>query len=304
MHMRIGLFCFRFFIGDSLRLGIAQLHQLGWLCVCFGMGTDKPVQFVRLGAGQEPRVDFVHVGYAAPQTVELDAALLGDGNRPFRFQIAHAQPLCSKLQRLFARGPIQRGVERTRQGHLLYDRRIIAARNKRHQIAQSQGMVDQCAQIFAAARALCSFEHPALQTSIDQIAIQRSVIFQINLAAPLGDFVQRRLRDEEVAVFDDFRHLPVEEGEQQSANVGPIDIRIGHDDDLVVAQFLQIKLVANAGAHRLDQRADLFGGNDPVKPGAFHIQDFTLQWQNSLKLAVAAVFGRAASRIALDQKQF
>ena len=36
-----------------------------------------------------------------------------------------------------------------------------------------------------------------------------------------------------------------------------IDVGIGHDDDLVIAQLVEVELIAaNAGAHRGDQRAD------------------------------------------------
>ncbi len=37
-----------------------------------------------------------------------------------------------------------------------------------------------------------------------------------------------------------------------------VDISIGHDDDLVIAQFLDVELIpANARAERHDQRTDL-----------------------------------------------
>jgi hypothetical protein len=40
--------------------------------------------------------------------------------------------------------------------------------------------------------------------------------------------------------------------------VRAVDISIGHDDDLVIAQFLDVELVpANARAERHDQCADL-----------------------------------------------
>jgi hypothetical protein len=37
-----------------------------------------------------------------------------------------------------------------------------------------------------------------------------------------------------------------------------------------------------------------------VESGLFHIQDLALERQNSLVLTVAALFGRAAGRIALN----
>ena len=57
--------------------------------------------------------------------------------------------------------------------------------------------------------------------------------------------------------FDQLRHLTIEERQQQRADVGAIDVGVGHDDDLVVAQLVDVELFpANAGAQRRDQRAD------------------------------------------------
>ncbi len=57
-----------------------------------------------------------------------------------------------------------------------------------------------------------------------------------------------------------------------------IDIGIGHDDDLVVAQFLDIKLIpANPGAHRRNQRTNFLTAEHPVKTRAFDVQDLAAQ---------------------------
>ncbi len=36
-----------------------------------------------------------------------------------------------------------------------------------------------------------------------------------------------------MAALDDFRHLTIEEGQQQRTDVRAVDVRIGHDDDAV-----------------------------------------------------------------------
>jgi hypothetical protein len=77
-------------------------------------------------------------------------------------------------------------------------------------------------------------------------------------SAACSRLIERRLGDIEVAALDQLRHLPVEEGQQQRADVGAVDVGVGHDDDLVVAQLLDVEVVAaDAGAERRDQRADL-----------------------------------------------
>ena len=98
-------------------------------------------------------------------------------------------------------------------------------------------------------------------------------------------------------------HLAEEEGEQQRADVRAVDVRVGHDDDLVVAELVDVEVVApDAGAERGDQRADLLGRQHLVEAGALDVEDFAAQRQHRLELAVAALFGRAAGRVALDDE--
>ncbi len=83
-----------------------------------------------------------------------------------------------------------------------------------------------------------------------------------------------------------------------------VDVGVGHDDDLVVAQLLDVEVVAaDAGAHRLDQRADLAAAEHPVEARALDVEDLAAQRKDRLEMAVAALLGRAAGRIALDQEQ-
>ena len=61
-----------------------------------------------------------------------------------------------------------------------------------------------------------------------------------------------------MAVFNERQHLAVEKGEQQGADMGAVHVGIGHDDDLVIAQFFQIKfLPADTCAQRGDELFDL-----------------------------------------------
>ena len=117
------------------------------------------------------------------------------------------------------------------------------------------------AQVGAGARgAAAGDEHGILEPFADEIVVERRLILQVALLASALHLVERRLGDEEVAALDQLRHLPVEEGEQQRADMGAVDVGVGHDDDLVVAQLLEVEIVAaDAGAERRDQRADLLG---------------------------------------------
>ena len=122
---------------------------------------------------------------------------------------------------------------------------------------------------------------------------------------PRVDLVERRLGDVEVAALDQLRHLPVEEGQQQRADMRAVDVGVGHDDDLVVAQLVGVELVAaDAGAERGDQRADLLAAQHLVEARALDVEDLAAQRQHRLEFAVAALLGGAAGRVALDDEEF
>ena len=109
----------------------------------------------------------------------------------------------------------------------------------------------------------------------------------------------------DMAALDQFRHLPVEEGQQRGTDVRAVDVRVGHDDDAVVTQFLRLVLVlADTCAERRDQRGDFLRRNQLVETRLLDVQDLALERQDCLELAVAALFGGATGGITLDQVQF
>ena len=65
--------------------------------------------------------------------------------------------------------------------------------------------------------------------------------------------VQRRLSEIQFSVGDQIPHVSEEEGQQQRADVISVAISIHHQDDLVVAQEVNIKLGAESGAQCFDQ---------------------------------------------------
>ena len=95
-------------------------------------------------------------------------------------------------------------------------------------------------------------------------------------------------------LLDERLHLAVEEREQQRADMRAVDVGVGHDDDLVIAQFAQIELVADAGTECGDQRADLLARQHLVDAGAFHVEDLAAQGEHGLEGPVARLLGAAA----------
>src|SRR3989338_8542981 len=122
--------------------------------------------------------------------------------------------------------------------------------------------------------------------------------------AALLNPVERRLGDVEVAGADQLGEVAIEEGQEQGADVGTVNVGVGHDNNAVVSQFGQVKLLADVGAQRDDQRLELVVGQHLVEPGLFDVQNFSAQRQDRLKLAVTALLGRAAGRVTLDNVEF
>jgi len=88
----------------------------------------------------------------------------------------------------------------------------------------------------------------------------------------LLDGVKGRLGDEDVAAFNQFRHVPEEKREEQGADVGAVDVGVGHQDDLAVAHFGRIEVVLrNARAEGGDHAADFFVRQHFVVAGFFHV---------------------------------
>ena len=174
-------------------------------------------------------------------------------------------------------------------------------------MAHEPRLLDDRAQIGArrARRHRGQTQHRAVEAVADQIIVQRALVLEILLGRAALDLIERRLRDIEMAAFDQFAHLAEEEGQQQRADMRAVDVGVGHDDDLVVAQLVEVEIVAaDAGAERRDQRADLLAGQHLVEARALDIEDLAAQRQDGLIFAVAALLGRAAGRIALDEEKF
>ena len=113
------------------------------------------------------------------------------------------------------------------------------------QPAQRPRLLDERAQVGAGAHlAVGERQRRAVEPRLDQIVLERPLVLEILLRLAALDLEERRLRDEQMPVLDDRAHLPEEEGEQQRADMRAVDVGVGHDDDLVVAQLLEVEFVA------------------------------------------------------------
>ena len=146
-------------------------------------------------------------------------------------------------------------------------------------------------------------EDGVLDAGGDEVILERALVLEVELGRAALQLVERRLGDEDVAALDQRRHLAEEEGEEQRADMGAVDVGVRHDDDLVVAELVGVELLAaDAGAERGDQRADLLGAEHLVEARPLDIEDLAAERQHRLVLAVPALLGRAAGRVALDDE--
>ena len=141
------------------------------------------------------------------------------------------------------------------------------------QPAHDDRVLDDAAEIAAGADlARRQMEGRFLEPGADEEPFVVSLVFQILRALAALHLVERRLGDEEMASLDQLRHLPEEEGQQQGADMRAVDVGVGHDDDLVIAQLLGVELVlADAGTECRDQRADHLRRQHAVEPGALDV---------------------------------
>ena len=86
--------------------------------------------------------------------------------------------------------------------------------------------------------------------------------------------------------------------------MGAVHVRIGHDDDLVIAQLLDVKFLADARAQCHNQGVELVIAVDLVGPGLFHVQHFAPHGENRLEPGVSALNGRAGSGVTLHDVDF
>ena len=197
------------------------------------------------------------------------------------------------------------GIERADDGGLLEDGARVAGVEGRRSGARCRAPAAR----YRADRRRCATCHPAslkrriVDAAFDEVVLERALVLEVLLGRTALDLIERRLGDVDVAAIDQLAHLAVEERQQQRSDVGAVDVGVGHDDDLVVAQLVGVEFfAADRGAERHHQIADLLGAQHAIEAGALDIEDLAAQRQHGLGEAVAALRGGAAGAVALDEE--
>ena len=76
-----------------------------------------------------------------------------------------------------------------------------------------------------------------------------------------------------VAGFNQRPHIPVEQREQQDADMRAVNIGIGHHDDLVVPCLAQVEARAGTRAHHLDDRGAFLVGQHLRQARLLHVEN-------------------------------
>src|SRR5579862_4764947 len=153
--------------------------------------------------------------------------------------------------------------------------------------------------------AALGFDDVLFGGAFHQLAGEFALIANVAVHFAALDAIEWRLRDVDVLFFDQLAHMAEEKSEQKSADVATVYIRIGHQNDFVVAEFRSVKIVlADASAESGDNGANFFVAEHFVVAGLFDVEDFALQRKDGLIAAVATTFSGTAGGFALDQKEF
>ena len=83
-----------------------------------------------------------------------------------------------------------------------------------------------------------------------------------------------------------------------------VHIGIGHDDDLMIAELIDVELIADARAERNDQRIELVVAVDLIDARLLNVEHLAPHGENGLEAGVAPLNGAARGAVALDNVNF
>src|SRR5438552_4232615 len=120
---------------------------------------------------------------------------------------------------------------------------------------------------------------------------------------PFLDLVQGRLRDVHEAAVEERPHVSEEQRQEERRDVLPVHVCVGHRDDFVISDLLEIELFADARPDGGDERPDLLVLEHLIESGLFDVQDFPAKGKDRLELAATTLLGRSAGGRPFDDEQ-
>ena len=135
-------------------------------------------------------------------------------------------------------------------------------------------------------------------------SVQLFVRIDIAFRIALFDEIERRLGNVNIAALYHRPHVPIEERQQQRANMASVNIGIGHADDFVIAELGFVKIRIHARTERGYHAFDFRIAENFVQTGFFNVQNLSAQRKDGLKMPVASFLGGTACGVALNDEQF
>ena len=105
-------------------------------------------------------------------------------------------------------------------------------------------------------------------------------------------------------ILDERLHEPEQQRQQQRRNMLAVNIGVGHQHDLVIAQLREVELVLDTGAERGDDGLHFGVLKNPVDARLLDVDDLAAQRENRLEHGVAAALCRTAGRITFHDIEF
>ena len=151
---------------------------------------------------------------------------------------------------------------------------------------------------------ICEMHDSRFNRATHEEALQFPFVLDVRFRPSTLGAEERRLGNVDVAAVDQRPHLPIEERQQQGADVRAVDVCVGHDDDAVVPQLVGVEIfAADTASERGDHRFDLVAAQHFVEARLFDVQNLAFDGQNGLKTPIASLLCRSTGRLTLDDVQ-
>src|SRR5438132_2727185 len=123
-----------------------------------------------------------------------------------------------------------------------------------------------------------------------------------NLFAQLQP-VERWLADVDAAVFHERAEVPIQQGQEQRADVRTVDVGVAEKDRPAVTKLLDVEVVPDPGAERGDERLDLLVAEHLVGSCLLDVEDLAAEREDRLGSPVSAALRAAAGGRTLDDEE-
>ncbi len=149
---------------------------------------------------------------------------------------------------------------------------------------------------FAQALEAADVDFLALERACHQL-FAMNVVACVNALSPGGQTVERRLGEEEVPAPHQLGHFLKKERHEQRGDMCAVHVRVGHDDDALIADIVRVAVLPSATADCLDEIRNLLIGQDLGRGRRCDIQDLAPDREDRLRLSVPRLLGAAARRV-------